>query len=80
MLPARCHHFSSWNKRSKYTKEMKEVVERNTKMLQVVIPSLIKDMIKILMKILKALMKKFKVYAHPKVCLLSTIAILINHV
>ena len=33
-----------------------------------------------LMKILKASMKKFKVCAHPKVCLLLTIVILINHV
>ena len=39
-----------------------------------------KDMIKTLMKILKALMKKFKLCAHPKVCLLLTIAILIIHV
>ena len=31
------------------------------------------------MKILKALIKIFKVCAHPKVCLLLTIAILINH-
>ena len=47
---------------------------------QIVTSSIIKDMIKILMKILKALMKKFKVCAHPKVCRLLTIAILINHV
>ena len=38
-----------------------------------------KDMTKILMKILKALMKKFKAYAHPKVCLLLTVVILRNH-
>ena len=46
---------------------------------QAVISSLIKSYIQVLMKILKTLMKKFKVYAYPKVCLLLTIAILMNH-
>ena len=47
---------------------------------QALISSLIKSYIQVLMKILKTLMKKFKVYAYPKVCLLLTIAILLNHI
>ena len=47
---------------------------------QALISSLIKSYIQVLMKIVKTLMKKFKVYAYPKVCLLLTIAILMNHI
>ena len=60
---------------------LKEIEGYDThKKHQVVISSLIKRYDQDSMKILKALMKKFRVCAHPKVCLLLRIAILINHI
>ena len=60
---------------------LKEIEGYDThKKHQVVISSLIKRYDQDSMKILKALMKKFRVCAHPKVCLLLRVAILINHI